>query len=113
MPSKTVPRYKVIHCKTCKGVIYRFDRSAYKGYHIPVEEIMSKTRQHYKEHHPRKFKESIIKGVRKRMGLPVKNLLCPVCQESNPVSKVNTRLKCSGCGTNLISVKVKKHIKGK
>ena len=114
MPVGKVPRYKLIHCRvrSCGRLIARIDRSKYPGWHVPVEDIMSKTRQHYKSYHPRKFQESIKKGVQKRMGLSVRTLSCPVCNAKNPVSKVNARLKCSGCGTQLISVKVK-HIKNK
>ena len=33
-------------------------------------------------------------------------LKCPLCGESNPVSKPNVYLKCKRCGRQLISVKV-------
>ena len=111
MPVGTVPRYKIVHCKVCGEVIHRFDRTKFPGHHVPVEAIMTETRRHYKFKHPQKFQESIKKGVRTRMGLPVKNLPCPICKTLNPVSQANARLKCSKCGTNLVSVRVKKNIK--
>ena len=44
--------------------------------------------------------------------IPVKGkiqyLTCPVCSELNPISRANLRLKCPGCGTNLLSVRIKK-----
>ena len=106
MPVGTIPRYKVIKCRTCGKVIHRFDRSKYSGYHVPMEDIMSKTRQHYKEHHPKKFKESVERGVLKRMS--VKNLNCPICGNPVLVEKANIFLKCPKCGTSLRSVKVRK-----
>ena len=35
-------------------------------------------------------------------------LPCPVCGVKNPVSRSGLRLRCSGCGRQLISVKVKR-----
>jgi len=55
MPKGQVPRYKVIRCKTCDGVIARFDRSKYPGEHVPVDAIMKRTRRHYKDKHPGKW----------------------------------------------------------
>jgi phage FluMu protein Com len=69
MPRKDLPRYKEIKCSQCGKLIHRFDRSAYKGWHIPADVILSATRNHYKTEHPRKFKESIKRGVAKRQGL--------------------------------------------
>ena len=66
MPKKT--GYKEIKCKTCGKLIARFRRSAYPSGHVPKEKILSATRKHYKEKHPRKFKESVKKGVETRMG---------------------------------------------
>jgi len=64
MPGK-VPRWKVIHCRTCGKVIRRFDRRRYRG-HVPQREILAAIRRHYKKFHPRKFRASIRKGVRTR-----------------------------------------------
>ena len=61
-----VPRWKEIRCRTCGGLIRRFDRSRYAG-HVPAEVILAATRKHYKEHHPGKFRASIKKGVKTRM----------------------------------------------
>ena len=66
MPTENLPRYKVVNCRTCGRVIARFDRTKYVGYHVSPEDIMSKTRQHYKKYHPGKFRESIRRGVAKR-----------------------------------------------
>ena len=66
MPKKT--GYKEIRCKTCGELIARFRRSAYPRGHVPKEKILSATRRHYKKKHPRKFRESIKKGVKARMG---------------------------------------------
>jgi len=38
----------------------------------------------------------------------IRNLPCPRCQTPNPVSKANVYLKCSSCGTQLKSVRVRK-----
>lgn len=66
MPEKT--GYKEINCKTCGKLIARFRRSAYPSGHVPKEKILGATRKHYKAKHPRKFKKSIRKGVKARMG---------------------------------------------
>jgi len=38
----------------------------------------------------------------------IQNLVCPVCGNSNPVSRANLRVKCSSCGAQLLSVKIRK-----
>lgn len=45
-------------------------------------------------------KKQVLKNIHR--------LSCPVCGTPNPVSRVNTRLKCNKCGTNLIAIKVNK-----
>jgi len=60
-----VPRWKVIHCRTCGKVIRRFDRRRYHG-HVPQNVILDAIRKHYKGEHPRKFRASIRKGVKTR-----------------------------------------------
>ena len=40
----------------------------------------------------------------------VKHLPCPICNALNPVSAANISLRCRNCGTQLLSVKVKKQI---
>ena len=65
MPRDSVPRWKVIHCKTCGKVIRKFDRTLY-NWHVPMDVIMASVRRHYQKHHPRKFRESIRKGVETR-----------------------------------------------
>ena len=64
MPGK-VPRWKVIHCRTCGKVIRRFDRRRYHG-HVPQDVILDAIRKHYKGEHPGKFRKSIRKGVEAR-----------------------------------------------
>ena len=46
----------------------------------------------------RKYEPSAVRAVR--------NLPCPICGTSNPVSQSNVRLRCSKCGTSLRSVRV-------
>lgn len=41
-------------------------------------------------------------------GGKVQYLPCPVCQNMNPVSQANIRMRCSHCGTRLLSVRIKK-----
>ena len=41
----------------------------------------------------------------------IQSLACPICKQMNPVSRVNLRMRCSKCGTNLLSVRVRKNIK--
>ena len=48
----------------------------------------------------RKYEPSAVRVVR--------NLSCPICGTSNPVSQSNVRVKCIKCGTQLRSVKVKR-----
>ena len=61
-----------------------------------------------------KLKELLQKGR-----IPVKNinniqsLPCPVCHSSNPVSRANLRVKCSNCGSQLLSIRIKKKIKNR
>lgn len=67
MPRNEVSRYKEVYCSQCHKLIHRFDRSKYKGWHVPADIILSKTREHYRDCHPRKFRESIKRGVAKRL----------------------------------------------
>ena len=64
MPGK-LPRYKVIHCKTCGKVIHTFDRKRYHG-HVPKEKILEAVRHHYKRHHPAKWAKIVKKSSRSR-----------------------------------------------
>lgn len=66
MPKGEVPRYKEVRCRLCGKLIHRFDRSKYPDWHVSSQDIFHYIRLHYKEKHPRKFKESIKKGVEKR-----------------------------------------------
>ena len=73
---RQVQRYKVIRCKTCGKVIKRFDRTKYTNKHVPKEKILDAIRDHYKKHHPRKFKQFAKKAVktkRKRYGAKMRN----------------------------------------
>jgi len=38
----------------------------------------------------------------------VQNLPCPICHTLNPIKKINFRLKCPDCGTQLLSIRIKK-----
>jgi len=49
-----------------------------------------------------------IKNITPWTGGKVQYLPCPICQQMNPVSRSNLRMKCSKCGTNLLSVRIKK-----
>lgn len=62
---KKASRWKVIRCRTCGKVIQKFDKEKYHG-DVPADLIFRAIRQHYKKHHPGKFKESIRKGVQSR-----------------------------------------------
>lgn len=64
MPKNKVPRYKTIKCHTCGKTIRRFDRSKYKGYHVPKDVILAAIRRHYKRHHKGKFREFQKKALR-------------------------------------------------
>ena len=66
MPIGTLPRYKEIKCQTCGKIIRRFDRTKYPGQHVPAKLILGEIRHHYKYNHPKKFRESIAKGVKTR-----------------------------------------------
>lgn len=64
MPKDKTPRFKIIHCRTCGKTIRRFDRSKYKGYHVPQDEILAAIRRHYKRNHPKRFKQFAKKAVK-------------------------------------------------
>ena len=63
---KRLARYKVVRCRKCGRIIKRFDRSKYVGWHVPPDVILTANRRHYKNYHPKAFKESIKKGVKSR-----------------------------------------------
>ena len=58
-----------------------------------------------------KKKRLPIKNITPWSGGKVQYLPCPICQKMNPVSKSNLRMKCSQCGTNLLSVRIKRKVK--
>lgn len=49
-----------------------------------------------------------IKNISPFTGGKVQYLPCPICSQMNPVSRVNLRMRCSSCGTNLLSIRVRK-----
>lgn len=61
---KKVLRFKKVTCRTCEKTIRRFDRSKFKGYHVPASDILAAIRRHYKRNHPHKFRESTKKGLK-------------------------------------------------
>lgn len=61
MPKKK--GYKIITCETCGKEIAKFRRSAYPNRHVPKAKIMHAIRHHYKDKHPKKFKQFAKKAV--------------------------------------------------
>ena len=57
-----------------------------------------------------KLKELLQKG---RISVKNVQLPCPVCRTENPVSKTNLRIKCSNCGSQLLSIRIKKKVKNR
>ena len=43
----------------------------------------------------------------------VQNLPCPVCSQMNPISRSNLRIRCSNCGSQLLSIRIKKKVRNK
>lgn len=41
----------------------------------------------------------------------VQEIPCPICKALNPVSRVNARMRCKECGTQLLSVRIRKNIR--
>ena len=50
-----------------------------------------------------KHSKIVLKNVR-----DLQYLACPICKTKNPVSRSNISLRCSGCKTKLLSIKVRK-----
>lgn len=81
--------FKEIYCQTCGNLIKRFRRSAYPRGHVPKELILRAIRRHYKEKHPRKFKEFAKKAVRTKIE---RGILDPYASESVPTIKARRKL---------------------
>ncbi len=65
MPKGTLPRWKVIRCRTCGKVIQKFDRTKY-NWHVPAGVILAAIRRHYKRNHPKKFRTMVRKATHTR-----------------------------------------------
>lgn len=59
-------RYRNVRCRTCGTLIHRYDKTHWMGGKVPASVIFADIRHHYKTQHPKKFRESIRKGVEAR-----------------------------------------------
>jgi len=59
------------------------------------------------------IEKKIPENITPWSGGKVRYLPCPICKQMNPVSRANLRMRCSKCGTRLLSVKVVKNPNGK
>mgnify|MGYP001088364414 CR=1 FL=1 len=67
VPKGQVPRFKTIRCRHPSHpgkLIKRFDRSKYPDYKVPATDILAAIRRHYKEHHPKAFRQQTEKAIR-------------------------------------------------
>lgn len=80
---------KEIYCRTCGELIKRFRRSAYPRRHVPKELILKAIRRHYKERHPKRFKEFSKKAVRTKIE---RGILDPYASDSVPTIKARRKL---------------------
>lgn len=85
--------YKEVTCRTCGELIKRFRRSAYPRGHVPKSLILKAIRRHYKEAHPRKFKEFAKKAVKTKKARGILDASLYVLEEYAPEPKIKARRK--------------------